>query len=242
MYRFHIPTNWVPQSTIELDLKESRHAISVLRLKNGDVVELLDGKSNKYQGIVAGQKNGKLLVAINQNIFCPEPKILTTLAISVIKPERMELLIEKACELGVSEIQPLITDRCVIKLSPERWQAKAQRWSKIAEATCKQCGQSRTPTVLPVTQFKNYLDQFKNFDLAIIPTLAKQSQNLKQVFKEQNPKNILVLIGPEGDFTSQEIELALDRGAKSVSLGTLVMRSETAAMHVLAIINFHFTI
>ncbi len=226
---------------MELSKEESHHAISVFRLKSGDVVELFDGQGQKFSGVVTGEKNHRLSVMVSQNIASTASSLSITLAQAVIRPERMELMIPKACELGVSVIQPLICERSIVKLSKERWASKLERWRKIALESCKQCGQTRIPVIAEIRLYKEFLQDVKSYDLILIPTLAVPNQPLHQAIAQKKTKNALVLIGPEGDFTPKEVALASQAGAVAVSLGDLVLRSETASLYLLAVLRYQFS-
>lgn len=241
--RFFISPAAVKTGIFQLNEKESRHALQVLRLKKGDGLELFDGEGNSFSGCVIGETHGRLSVRVEEPQKIEEPDFFATLGISVIKPERMEWLVEKSCELGASAIQPLFSQRSVIKLSRERWQNKISRWRKIALETCKQCGRSRVPAVEEPLDFKNYARGFKNFDLALIPTLAvPRHPPLGLVLrKHSTAKRVLGLIGPEGDFTREEVKMAIGGGAEPVSLGKRVLRSETAAVYLMSVFNFAFS-
>ena len=140
MPRFFIKPDQVKEGVVLLDQDESRHAISVLRLKSGDAVQLLDGQGGSFSGVVIGTQNGRLSVMKTENLSSvAQPAISITLAVSVIKPERMELLIQKACELGISALVPILSERSIVRLSEDRWQGKIKRWQKIAKESCKQC-------------------------------------------------------------------------------------------------------
>lgn len=239
--RFFVPTELLKSKTFELGEKESHHALKVLRLESGDRVELFDGGGNAFGGRVAGQAGGRLLVRVEEVLPSQDPVVRVTLGISVIKPDRMEWLIEKVSELGAYGILPVLSQRSVIQISRDRWPGKIARWQKIARETCKQCGRSQIPVVGQARDFKACLGGLKDFDLVVIPTLAVQGPSLQAVFKTCGAaKNILVLIGPEGDFTPQEVDRAVAAGAKPVSLGKLVLRSETAAVYLMAALNFAF--
>ena len=246
MHRFHIDPREVRDSAVLLNPKESHHAISVLRLKTGDRVGLLDGQGHSLRGVVANIQEGRLQVKINafpENItplleIAPLPQI--TLAVSVIKPERMELLIQKACELGVHAIIPVHSERSIVKLPKERWQIKIKRWQRIAVESCKQCGLSVTPKIQELTDYKDLFQASTSYDKILIPTLNAQTQALSQALKSATPGRWLALIGPEGDFTEKEVALAVASGAVAVSLGPLVLRSETAGIYLLSALNFFY--
>ena len=278
MPRFHISPGSEKEGVVMLDKAESHHALAVLRLKAGEVVELLDGQGGIFQGIVAGAERGLLKISVARPSRPPrsaaiegiaavarpsrpprsaaiegiaavrgdskqnaESRVTITLAVSVIKPERMELLIQKSCELAAHSVIPLISERTVVRLSRERWQSKIQRWQKIARESCKQCGRSLVPVIQPVMEFKKFAETISQYDLSLIPTLALPVQGFCCTLNaNKSAKSLLILIGPEGDFSRNEALLAVERGAKPVSLGPLVLRSETAALYALAVVNFFY--
>ena len=241
MPRFYFKPANIKDGVVLLDKKESHHAISVLRLKSGDVLELFDGEGHRFSGMVTQIKDGRVSVMKNENLQVLQTSdIEVSLGVSVIKPERMELLIQKACELGVFSIIPLQTQRSVVKLPAERWEAKIKRWEKIAQESCKQCGQSRIPRIIGVQDYRIFLQQSSSYDLMLIPTLTAKSKRLSEALAVSRPKKILTLIGPEGDFTPEEVQWALTQGAVPVSLGPLVLRSETAAMYLLSALSFYY--
>ncbi len=241
MRRFVIDPKSIHEGVVELSKEESHHALAVFRLKGGDVVELFDGQGKSFEGVVVGQKQGRVSVMVNRNKAAQTTGAEITLAVSVIKPERMELLIEKACELGVAAIQPLHTERSVVKLSAERWESKLKRWQKIALESCKQCGRAQAPRVLAPVPFEHFV-RTADFDLKLIPTLAVASKPLHTVLdRGAQTRGAAVLIGPEGDFSGREAESAVAAGFQAVSLGPLVLRSETAALYVLSVLNFNFS-
>ncbi len=246
MHRFQIDPREVRDGVVLLDPKESHHAISVLRLKTGDQVGLLDGQGHSLQGVVANIQEGRLRVRINTSQKdTPSPPSLAsplqiTLVVSVIKPERMELLIQKACELGVRAIVPVRSERSIVKLSKERWQEKTKRWRKIAQESCKQCGLPVIPEIHETTDLENVLSDTGAYDKILIPTLIVPAQPLGEALKKSRRGRWLALIGPEGDFTEKEVAVAVSHGALPVSLGPLVLRSETAAIYLLSALNFFY--
>lgn len=244
MHRFRFdPAAVTDDNVVVLSKEESRHALKVLRLKPGDVVELLDGKDKKFRGIIVSTDGPLVTASIDRTAA---PKISTsgktdiTLAAAVIKPERMDLLIQKACELGATRIVPVLAARSVVKLSRERWTGKVERWKKIAVEACKQCGRARVPEIAAPVEFAAFVKSVKPSDLFLFPTLAVPGKTLKQALS-QRPASVVVAIGPEGDFTPEETRLALERGAAAVTLGEAVLRSETAALYLLSVICFHLS-
>ncbi len=242
MPRFYFKPEQDRDGVVTLDEKESHHAISVLRLEAGDVVALFDGLGNEFRGIVTGREKGRLSVMLDKSPAKPSGQgTQITLAISVIKPERMELLIQKACELGVSSIVPLLTQRSVVKLSSERWESKIHRWEKIALESCKQCGRSKIPEIRAVAPYASFISREANsYGHILIPTLAAKGKTLYEALRQSTPRSVLALIGPEGDFSREEVDLAISYRAIPVGLGPLVLRSETAAIYLLSCLNFFY--
>lgn len=223
-----------------MDPKESRHALCVLRLETGDAVDLVDGKGHKFLGVVAGIENKRVKVLIDRNLDARPVLPEISLVVSVVKPERMDLIIQKACELGAHSLFPLVTERCVIRISKERWVSKAARWRRIAVESCKQCGRPSFPEIHEVQLYEDFIRKLdSSYSLVLIPTLAKPGRGLYDILKREKVRNALILIGPEGDFTAREVEFAVSqRAAEPVNLGPLVMRTETAALYALSVVQF----
>ena len=241
MPRFFIKADKIAAGQVYLDVHETRHAVSVFRLKKGDTLDLFDGKGQRFLGIAEDVRDGKLSVRVTEKskVLFPSP-VQVTLGVGVFRPERMEILIQKATELGAHAIIPLLTERGIVKLSPDRWDAKLKRWEKIVQESCKQCGLSFAPEIAKPALFKNFISEIKHYDAAIIPTLQGEVTPLTEALPETTPRRLLALIGPEGDFSPKEASLALAEGAKPVTLGPLVLRSETAGIYVLSALHFFY--
>lgn len=235
MHRFIVKPSDIKNNSVLLDDKESHHAIKVLRLQVGDAVQIMDGKGSSHTGFVSSLSEGRVLVSLDPNQKIKKTSgVRVTLACGMIKADRMEWMIEKACELGVSEIIPLATERTVVRLDPEERLAKQKRWQKIAEASCKQCGMSEIPMIQTPMKWKDFLIRARSSELRLIPNLAIEASPLKNLLSGTAvPASVVFAVGPEGDFTPDEVQVALREGFKSTHLGDLVMRSETAALFVL---------
>ncbi len=239
MHRFYLDSKLIQDGLVELSDKESLHAKKVLRLGPGDAVELFDGLGKSFQGIISSVRARRVSVLVRELPRDPESGIRISLACGVIKPDRMEWMLEKACELGVYQWYPLLTQRVVVHLSAERWKTKIGRWRKIALESCKQCGRSKIPEIQEPLTFKNLIREFPKYDIVFIPTLAVVGENFHAALSSRSQADkILILIGPEGDFTAEEVRQALEAGAVAVDLGKLVMRAETAALFALSAAQF----
>lgn len=243
MPRFIVDPGEIQKPEILLSSKESRHALSVLRLKPGATVDLMDGKGRQARGIIGSIEDGRVRVVMSEGLTVKKTsKVRVTLAVSVIKPDRMEWLIEKACELGVTAVVPLLTERCIVKMPKERWKSKVDRWRKIAAESCKQCGLAELPSIENPVLLKEFLSRFSDYDRVLMATLAAPTESLRSTlnFQTSGTVHVLGLIGPEGDFTKKEVDAALTRGAKPVNLGALTLRSETAGVYFLSVVSFFY--
>ena len=169
----------------------------------------------------------------------PSKKIKLTIACALPKGQRIDDVIDKLSQLGVDRIIPMLTERVVVKLDERKKILRQRRWEKIALNSAKQSQRNSVMVVDSVKMMTEVLSLAKGFDLKLIPSLIGKRQSLKEVLSEYKPKNILVLIGPEGDFSYSELELAKQSGCLSVSLGSLVLRVETAAVSVASFIRLY---
>ena len=222
---FYVNPHNVNGSTFQLDKAESNHATRVLRLKKGDEICLLDGAGIGYHAKIKSiEKN--VSGTIKESIpDLGENKCSVNLASALIKRDRFELLLEKATELGVNEIQPLILERCVKKTM------NFERSQKIVISSAKQCCRSRFPVLHEPIDMKKLL---KNSDGQFISGLIGADKSLSEL---ELDKNITVIIGPEGDFTENEIGQMKNAGVLFYNLGGRRLRAETAALNSLAVLN-----
>ncbi|MEN3189423.1 MAG: RsmE family RNA methyltransferase [Atribacterota bacterium] len=222
---------------------EARHIIKSLRYKKNDQILISDGKGNKYISIIDNYKHQvlqcKIVRSIPDNLNSGISKIV--LAQSILKSNKMDFIIQKSTELGITSIIPFISSRTIPMVSSINFDKKLKRWQKIAYESSKQSERTIIPEILPIISFKELLKNTANFNLTLIFWENERSTNLKDVITSSpKPNKILCLIGPEGGFSDEEIKLAKDAGLKSVSLGDHYLRSETAAIFVLSVITYVF--
>ena len=230
MPRFHLTNLQSPVLTGE----EAHHGIHVLRLKTGDTVSAFDGKGGEAQCRVRQVGRDTIELEVLQRARTPALPCRITLAQAIPK-KSMDLIVQKATELGVAQIIPLISDRTVVQLDEDS--KKVDRWRAIAMDACKQCGNNWLPTIDPPQKAAKFLASPGSFDLKLIGSLQPDSKPLKTLLPPSLPKSVLVLIGPEGDFTPAELGAAKSAGCLPLSLGPLVLRSETAALYTLSILH-----
>lgn len=242
MPRFHLPTaHWAANAPV-LSPEESHHALSVLRLEQGARVTVFDGQGREGTAQVLSADKYGVTVKILQQSAQPAPLCAVTLGQAVPKGKNMDLIIQKAVELGVRRIAPLFSDRTVVSLDASEAQKKQERWTEIAVEACKQCGQNWLPEILPAREPKAFLESDRPSGLLLIASLQPDARPLKRILSEyqelhgQPPNAATVLIGPEGDFTPAELALAKSHGFQPLTLGPIILRTETAALYSLSIL------
>ncbi len=218
--------------TLLLRDEESRHLARVLRKRVGDHVFVTDGADTMYEAAIVRIDREETecdIVDVKKRVN--EPKIEVALAVSLLKnPSRVDFLVEKAVELGVRTIIPMICERTI----PEH--EKHTRLEKIALAAMKQCGRSYLPKIIDLMEFNTLVNHAQGYGLRLIPhEKTEQSQFVGVVMQHhEHPKSVLLMIGPEGGFTEREIELAVEQQFVPISLGPRRLRTETAAISALS--------
>lgn len=234
--RFFVDPALLSTSTVTLGNPEAHHIISVLRLREGARILLLDGTGREYEAEItklAKDRVEVLLISSHQaTVSAPELDV----GLAMLKGKKMDLLYQKLTELGVSGLYPFVSERCVVR---EGGLEKEARWRRLAKEACKQCGQAKTPHCHSIKDFDTLLAMGRGYDLKLILWEAEQERSLGEFLGDATtPRSVLVLIGPEGGFSETEIEKARDAGFHAVSLGNLVLRAETAGLAVVAILQY----
>ena len=216
---------------IALEAGPSHHLLRVLRLKPGAELRLFNGRGGSFAATLAGSRGPLALVAVGE--FAPadhESPLAIALAIGISRGERMDWIVQKAVELGVAAIRPLVTQRTEVRLGGERGDKKYGYWRQIAIAACEQCGRNRVPEVHPPERFADWLPQASGLRLVLAPGAAQPL-----AARTEKPSALSLLIGPEGGLAPEEIAAAQAGGFVAVSLGPRVLRTETAPLAALAI-------
>lgn len=244
MQRLYCPTRNILGDKIIIDDKDQvHHAKNVLRLKLNEKAIIFDDKGNEYKSVLGKVLATSMIFEIKERrkIIPKTSNIKVTVACAIPKASHMDGIIDKLTQLGVDRIVPLETERVIVKLNRHKRILRQERWKKIALNASQQSQRNTLPILEPIKNVKEFLSNSGDFDLKLIPTLIEDRKPLKEVLDAPKPKNILVLIGPEGDFTPKELELAKKSGCIPVSLGDLVLRVETAAVAVASFIRFYLT-
>ncbi len=205
----------------------------VLRLAVGDAVVLFDGEGNAWDAVIATCGRGEVTVQVGGlRAEDRESPLQVMLAQAVSSGERMDYTIQKAVELGVSAIQPLMAERCVVRLSGERALKRVAHWQSVVIAACEQCGRNRVPEVRPLLSLREWLDATAASGAIRLLLAPEGSVALRELSRPPGP--VTVLAGPEGGFTSAEAADVLRFGYRPLRLGPRVLRTETAAVALLA--------
>jgi len=244
MHRFFSTNTNLHDKVVAItDRDEIHHMQHVLRLKKGDPVCIFNGSGEEAMGNILKLRNAQIDVKLKSlSKITHNRKAPITLACAIPKNAKFEFIIEKCTELGVDEIIPLKTKRTEVILNKERSEKKTIRYQKKAINAAKQCKRTTVPVIHPVSNFTEIVQSLSNHDIAFIPCLTGNRKNLDQVLKiKKNHKKIIFFIGPEGDFTPQELSLAMDAGCIPVSLGPYTLKVDTAAISVIALTNLLMT-
>ena len=225
MQRFFVEPHQIDGERHEIHITGSdvNHIVNVLRMKKDEELWISD-KEKEYHCVIENAGEDEVLLHI----------------LYVQKADKMELIIQKAVELGAYSVVPVSTRRCVVKLDNRKAEKKVSRWQQIAESAAKQSKRMLVPEVHSVMTFKEALAYAKELDVLLIPyELAKGMKETKELIQAIEPgKSIGVFIGPEGGFEEQEVADAMEAGAKPITLGHRILRTETAGLAVLSVLMF----
>ncbi|MDB6056399.1 MAG: rsmE [Verrucomicrobiales bacterium] len=243
MHRFYAPEIPSTASTVSLAGDEAHHAVHVLRVRKGERVSLLNGKGDEFLCDVVEPSKKSLQLTVVEVQRSPAPLSSITLIQGIPKGKIIESFIQKATELGVSRVVPLLSERVVTHLDNDSAEDKREKWQRVAIEACKQCGQRWLPKIdAPITT-KDFLARAEKFGFAVVGSLERDARHLREYFAEQkSPNTVAVWIGPEGDFSPAEYAAIRQSGAHPITFGPLVLRSETAATYALSIVSYELRV
>ena len=258
MHRFYIPPeHWNPD-TLVLAGSEAHHARDVLRTKRGEKLVLFNGRGREMTAEIVDLDGREIQLRKLHETETPPLRCRIVLGQAIPKGKNMELIVQKAVEIGAAEIAPIVSDRTVVHVDLESAAQKRTKWQQIAIEAAKQCGQNWLPHVHAPRKLADFFDaavgphsvQTSNiempitFDLRLIGSLQPDAQHLKKILADysseyqRQPESVLMLIGPEGDFTPAELALARRQGCRPLTLGPIILRVETAAIYCLSILSY----
>ena len=242
MPRFFVESDNIKDDVITLYGDDAGHISRVLRSEKGEVLTVCDGTGMDYEAEITDISEKEIKLKILSSTFTvSEPSVKITLYQSLPKGDKMELIIQKCVELGVSKIVPVNSERCIVKLDHKKEKKKLERWRKISESAAKQSGRGIVPEIGEVMSFSNAVKEAENADKAAIFYELEEERGLKKFLDEgvENPKTMAVFVGPEGGFAVEETELAKNAGFDCLTLGKRILRTETAGMCAVANILFY---
>jgi 16S rRNA (uracil1498-N3)-methyltransferase len=241
MNRFFCKLTLIKEKQIILDDPEQFHHLNVLRLSPGEKVVIFDEQGNEYLCAITGLEKRKAVLDIVEKRPAAEKHAFSiTIAVAIPKKSKIDDIIDKLTQVGADRVIPMITERVIVRAEAKDLDARHARWEKIAAAAALQSQRNRVPCIDRPVPFARLLEQSAGFDLKLIPTLAGDRKELRDAIRGIIPKNILALIGPEGDFSPDETAAALRAGFIPVSFGTNVLRVETAAVYITSILAYEF--
>ena len=230
--RVYLPSALAAGAILELGEQSTHHLTHVLRLRPGATVRIFDGKGHEHEATVRELRRARVTIELNAAVrSVPEPRLSITLAQGIPRGDRMDLILQKAVELGVSAVQPLWTERSQSRVAGERLQKRLRHWQGVVISACEQCGRATLPGLEPPAEYRAWLsgDTGHGCRLLLDPEAGRSLGDL------QSPGNaILLVVGPEGGISIEETRLAAAAGFGRVRLGPRILRTETAALAMLA--------
>jgi len=223
-----------------IDGRELRHLRQVLRLAAGDRITVFDDTGWEHEAVIRSFGSESADIEIFRSYEAQRESALDlTLALGLTKGDKMDFVVEKATELGISRIVPFASVHAVAKLDAARAEKRAGRWQKIALSAAKQSGRARVPEILPPSEFRDFIAQGSGDALKLLFWEKETAETLNHVHAAQPaPPSVVAVIGPEGGLSDEEAALATEHGFYTVSLGRRILRAETAAVAALSIVQF----
>lgn len=241
MQHFFVIPEQVGETEIYVTGQDVNHMKNVLRMKIGEQVEISDGNNKKYLCEVSAYEEEKAVLRILEiREADTELKSRLYLFQGLPKNDKMELIVQKAVELGAYEVIPVSMKRCVVKLDAKKAAKKVERWNSISESAAKQAGRSIIPKVSDVVSYREALERAEQLDVVLVPYELEEgmAETKKLLHQIQPGQSVGIFIGPEGGFEREEVEQAIEAGAHPVTLGRRILRTETAGFTMLSILMF----
>lgn len=241
MARFFVDSSDVQDNSIFIRSKEDiKHIAKVLRLKEGDVLEISDSTEWEYEAEIQyiDQEVVEMSV-LNRQKFSREPEVRVTLFQGIPKQAKMETIVQKCVELGVYSVVPVFMDRTVV-VDKGKFDKKIERWQKVSAEAVKQCRRGIIPEVCDAVKSRDLPDMLKEYDLILFPYESETGRTIKDSLRElgDKPGSVAIIIGPEGGFSDKEADSLKDAGADCVSLGKTILRTETAGLAALSMVMY----
>lgn len=246
MPRFFVKAEQIQDETITILGEDVKHIKNVLRKDKGDKIEICNQENGRtYNCQINNIEDNRIITKIIEQIEEQEDRIKIDIYQGLPKADKMELIIQKSVELGANAIIPVAMKRCVVKIDSKDEDKKISRWQKIAESAAKQSGRNTIPEIRNIVTVDGIAQLIGEYDSVIIAyenekdnTIKKELLKLKDNLQEKGKINIAVVIGPEGGLEEKDVELLKQNGAKIVTLGNRILRTETVALNMLSVIRY----
>ena len=246
MPRFFVKTEQIQDETITILGEDVKHIKNVLRKDKGDKIEICNQENGKtYNCQINNIEDNSIFTKIINQIEEQEDKIKIDIYQGLPKADKMELIIQKSVELGANAIIPVAMKRCVVKIDSKDENKKMCRWQKIAESAAKQSGRNEIPEIRHIATVEKISNLINKYDSLIVAyeneknnTIKRELLKLKDILQEKGKINIALIIGPEGGLEEKDVELLKQSGAKIVTLGNRILRTETVALNMLSVIRY----
>ena len=244
MHRFYLPPDECQSSALTLTGREAHHGLRVLRLRKGERVTVLNGMGRVFDCEVKDLARDSIGLTVQETKDAPVPPCEITLVQAIPKGKLLDSIIQKATELGVSHVIPLLSERVITQMDGDNSDTKTSHWRTVAIEAIKQCGSPWLPRIEPAISPAELLARKEKADLFLIASLQPGSRHPRVWFDEfrqrerREPTSACIWVGPEGDFTEREVGAVLAVGAAPITLGRLVLRCETAATYCLSVLNY----
>ena len=246
MPRYFVKSAQIEQEKINIIGEDVKHIKNVLRKMPGDIIEICNQEDRKaYECEIIEIKEDKIINKIIKELESQEYQIKVDIYQGLPKADKMELIIQKSVELGVNAIIPVEMKRCVVKLDNKSADKKIERWQKIAESAAKQSGRNIIPEIKSLIKVEDIITLKNEYDSIIVcyenekvNTIKKELLQLKETLQRSGNVNVAIVIGPEGGLEEKDVENLKQNGAKIVTLGSRILRTETVALNVLSIIMY----
>ena len=246
MPRFFVKTEQIQDETITILGEDVKHIKNVLRKDKGDKIEICNQENGRtYNCQINNIEDNSIITEIIEQIEEREDNIKIDIYQGLPKADKMELIIQKSVELGANAIIPVAMKRCVVKIDSKDEDKKISRWQKIAESAAKQSGRNTIPEIRNIVNIDIISKLISEYDILIVAyeneknnTIKKELLQLKEKLQKNGKLNIAVVIGPEGGLEEKDVELLRQNGAKIVTLGNRILRTETVALNMLSVIRY----
>jgi 16S rRNA (uracil1498-N3)-methyltransferase len=241
MARFFVDKEFFTEDGIRIVGADAHHIARSLRMAEGDAVTVCDGCGKEYLCTLSKIRDEECLCSIISECDGQgEPPVFITLCMAYPKGDKLETVIQKAVELGVSKIIPFESSRCIKRPKAEKAEKQTQRLQRIAEEAAKQCGRAKIPEITSPMGYREMLGEAKAASLSLFCYENEDGSTVKSALPDKIPESISVIVGSEGGFSAEEAALACESGAMSVSLGKRILRCETAPLFALTAISYKY--